>query len=289
MIVQDRISACRGMDTNEIGAQMSDLDQDEVTNALVQLIGERTNKARLPQPYTVGFTMYGDADVSEWVLRHGPDGVVVDEGESDAVDVDTRWEHWEDAVRLVNGDVPALSLLYARRITIGDEPTTSNEPAWLRAADFAPGSTALETGRVLTHLLDAYESSERNLAAYTDRVGLAAIAHARAIVVGWALLESGCGEDMKGMYWQVACGDDLAIATVMISESAAAPESTALRAGTAGIALRYATADAMVAEATGARTFQDLLVNGLVRVEGSDEDRGRFAKSLMSFARLHGI
>lgn len=286
---RDRIAACRGMDDDQIGAMLSDLDQEAVTRAAVELIGERTDTARLRLPYVVGLTMYGDADVSEWVLRYGQSGVSVQPGEADDVDADTRWEHWEDAVRALNGDVPTLSLYYARRITMGEEPTTSDEPVWLRAVDFAPGSDVLAMGRVLTQLLDAYESGGGAQSAYVDRVGLGAIAEARAAVVAWALLECGCGHELRGTYWQVACGEASPVANVLISDSDARPSPTPPADDASGIVLRYATVEAMLAEATGARTFQDLLINGLVRLEGGEEDRGRFARSLMSFARLHGI
>ena len=292
MDLLDRFAECRSRSVDDIAAAFEDDDQDEVTQALVELIAERTDVTRLPKlPMRVGFTMYGDAGVSEWVIDHRAEGSTVEPGE-DAADVDlqSRWEHWEDAVRIVNGDISGLSLFYARRITIGDEPTTDNEPPWLRAVDFAPGSVALEENRVLTRLIDATEAGGRGADDYVASVGMQAIAEARTLNVARALLEAGCAEELKGSYMAVTISDETDVmAVALFGDDGVDLGDRAAADGPNGVVLRYAGRQTLLEASTGARTFQDLLVNGLVKVEGADDARGRFARTLMNFARHHGI
>lgn len=281
------------MEVTAIAAAFEDEDQDDITKALVSIIADRTDQRRLPSlPYRIGFTMYGDADVSDWVVSYTGEDATVEEGDNaDGPDIETRWEHWEDAVRLLNGDLSALTLFYARRITMGDEPTTDSEPPWLRAVDFAPGSQALSENRALTKVIIANEQSQKARDACVAEVGMQAIAEARTVSTAGALLESGCAEELKGSYMAVTIADEpdvLAVAVFEPTRVVLGPRD--LPSGsTPGVVLPYVNRQALLDGCTGTRKFQDLLVNGLVKVEGAEEDRGRFARTLMNFARLHGI
>jgi hypothetical protein len=288
-----RLEECKGKPAEVIAAAFEDDDQDEVTAALVRLIAERTDAARLPKlPFRVGFTMYGDQGVSEWVTTHDADGFRVEPWDGDAeVDLPSRWEHWEDAVRLLNGDLSALSLYYARRVNIGEEPTMENELPWLRAVDFAPGSAALAENRVITGLVDATEArGSRGADEYVERIGMQAITESRTFTVARALFESGCAEQLKGSYMAVTIADEPEVLAVSrFDEGGVTTGVPSAVEGPDGVLLRYAGRQTILDAATGARSFQDLLVNGLVKIEGTDEARGRFAATLMHFARLHGI
>lgn len=293
MDVMQRLDRCKGAPVEDIAAAFEGEDQDDVTEALVRLIAERTDASRLPaRPYRVGFTMYGDEGVSEWVATHDVDGSAVEawDGETD-VDLPTRWEHWEDAVRLLNGDLSGLSLYYARRVNIGEEPTMENELPWLRAVDFAPGSDALAEQRVITGLVDATEDGgSRGADDYVQRVGMEAITESRTFTVARALLESGCAEQLKGSYMAVTIEDEPEVLAVSRFEEVGVTKGDRSAIDKPdGVLLRYASRQTILDAATGARSFQDLLVNGLVKIEGTDEARGRFAATLMHFARLHGI
>jgi hypothetical protein len=289
----EQFTPWRQKSVDEIAAGFEDHEQDDVTNDLVSVIAARTRVDALPAiPYRVGFTMYGDADVSEWVVEHNVDGyAVMPSADAGDVDLDTRWEHWEDAVRLVNGDLSPLSLYYARRITLGDEPTLDGEPEWLRAVDFAPGTAALDEHRVITGLVLAAERGAKEADAYVADVGMQRIAEARTVAVARALLEAGCADELKGSSMTVVLGDDPAVAVARFRDrdvELGDPDADAAAVGS-GVTLRYVSRQNLIEAATGARTFQDLLVNGLVKVEGPEESRGRFARTLMNFARLHGI
>ena len=281
------------MEVTAIGGAFEDDDQDDVTRTLVSIVADRTERTRLPSlPYRVGLTMYGDAGVSDWVISYTDDDATVEErDDAGSLDVETRWEHWEDAVRLINGDLSALSLFYARRITIGDEPTTDNEPPWLRAVDFAPGSQALAENRALTRVIIANEQGQKARDECVAEVGLQTIAEARTRSTARALLESGCAEELKGSYMAVTIADEPSILTVAFFEPTrvTAGSSDLVSSETPGVLLPYVNRQALLDGCTGTRTFQDLLVNGLVKVEGAEEDRARFARTLMNFARLHGI
>jgi hypothetical protein len=285
----ERFTSCRGWDVAKIAEAFADVEQDDVTRSLVQLFAERTDAGRLPAlPYRVRLSMFGDTDVSEWRIDYGSDEYSVTEASVDEYDTEMRWEHWEDGVRLVNGDVQALALLFARRVTVEDEQSTMSEPMWFRAVDFAPGSQAQSDVRVLTRLVEAHERDARSEASYVAEVGVERIVEARALIVARALVEAGCAEDLKGSFMQVTSAEDgwsvvvdIGMTGVQIADASHLPS--------AGVDLQYATTEAMLAEATGARTFQNLLVNGLIKVEGDDDSKARFARTLMSFARLHGI
>lgn len=291
MSLQERFGACAGQGVTAIAAAFEDDDQDEVTRKLVELIAERTDPARLPHvPYRVGFTMYGDTGVSDWVVHHTAEGFEIEPAsESDVLDVDSRWEHWEDAVRALNGDLSALSLYYARRITIGDEPTTDNEPPWLRAVDFAPGSQALAENRALTSVIIASEAGDKERDACIARIGLQAIVEARALSASRALLEGGCAEDLKGSYMAVTVDGEPDVLAVALIGDSTVELGAGIPSDMPGVTLPYAGREIFIAQCTGERTLQDLLVNGLVKVEGDDAARARFGGSLMNFARLHGI
>lgn len=293
MQIMQKLEECKGKTVEAIAAAFEDDDQDDITACLVELIAQRTDAARLAKrPFRVGFTMYGDQGVSEWVSTHDVDGAVVEpwDGEA-AVDLPSRWEHWEDAVRLLNGDLSGLSLYYARRVNIGEEPTMENELPWLRAVDFAPGSEALAENRVITGLVDATEADgSRGAEQYVQQVGMQAITEARTFTVARALLESGCAEQLKGSYMAVTIVDEPEVlAVARFGEEGVTTGEQAATEGPDGVLLRYASRQTILDAATGARSFQDLLVNGLVKIEGTDEARGRFAATLMHFARLHGI
>jgi hypothetical protein len=288
-----RVEACRGNTVEEIAAAFEGDDQDEITEALVRLIAERTDAARLPKrPYRVGFTMYGDDGVSEWVITHdASDGSQVEPWDGEAeVDLPTRWEHWEDAVRLLNGDLSGLSLYYARRVNIGEEPTMENELPWLRAVDFAPGSQALAEHRIITGLVDATEAGgSRGADEYVQRVGIQAITESRTFTVARALLESGCADQLKGSYMAVTISEEPEVLAVSrFEEGGVTTGDQSAIDKPDGVLLHYASRQTILDAATGARSFQDLLVNGQVKIEGTDEARGRFAATLMHFARLHG-
>jgi hypothetical protein len=291
--LEQRFKECAGREVADIAAAFEDDDQDDVTKALVSIIAGRTERSRLPErPYRVGLTLYGDAGVSDWTISYtDAEAAVEPSADAGTTHIETRWEHWEDAVRLINGDLSALSLFYARRITIGDEATTDNEPAWLRAVDFAPGSPALAENRVLTNLIIANEEGQKRREAYVGEVGVPAIAEARTLTTARALLESGCAEELKGSYMAVTIADEPSAPAVAVFEPTKVTAGSAeLTSGPgAGVVLRYVNRQALLDGATGTRTFQDLLVNGLVKVEGGEDDRARFARTLMNFARLHGI
>jgi hypothetical protein len=236
--------------------------------------------------------MYGDQGVSEWVSTHDADGARVEawDGES-AVDLPSRWEHWEDAARLLNGDLSGLSLYYARRVNVGEEPTMENELPWLRAVDFAPGSEALAEHRVITGLVEATEAGgSRGADEYVARVGMQAITEARTFTVARALWESGCAEQLKDSYMAVTIADETDVLAVSrFGDGGVTIDGPSAIERDDGVLLRYASRQTILDAATGARSFQDLLVNGLVKIEGTDDARGRFAATLMHFARLHGI
>ena len=291
MELETRFKECVGMDVTTIAAAFEADDQDEVTRTLVSLIADRTDNKRLPKlPFRVGFTMYGDADVSEWVVTHTDNDTTVEEGDGGGdLDIESRWEHWEDAVRLINGDLSGLSLFYARRITIGDEPTTDNEPPWLRAVDFAPGSEALAKNRVLTKVVIADEQGQRD--ACVAEIGMQAIVEARTLATSTALLEAGCAEELKGSYMGVTIADEPDTLAVAVFEQNRVTLGSLdlVSSSMPGVVLPYVNRTAILDGCTGKRTLQDLLVNGQVKVEGPDDDRARFARTLMNFARLHGI
>lgn len=293
MELVDRLMQWKNRTVDEISTAFEDDDQDDVTEAVVRLVADRTDASRLPElPYRVGFTMYGDQGVSEWVIDHRSDGSTVGPGDAATdIDIPSRWEHWEDAVRLINGDISGLSLYYARRINIGDEPTTDNEPPWLRAVDFAPGAPALLENRVITGLVDATEKGGSKAAEdYVQRVGIDAVTAARTMTVARALRESGCAEELKGSYMAVTIADETDVmAVARYEEDGVSAGDRSMVEEPSGVVLRYASRQTILDAATGARTFQDLLVNGLVKVEGTEDARGRFARTLMNFARLHGI
>ena len=293
MDLRPRLDECRGKVVEDIAAAFEDADQDDVTEELVRLIAERTDAGRLPKlPYRVGFTMYGDEGVSEWVAIHDADGSRVEPWDGEAeVDLPSRWEHWEDAVRLLNGDLSGLSLYYARRVNIGEEPTMENELPWLRAVDFAPGSPALAENRVITGLVDATEAGGSRAAdEYVERVGIQAITEARTFTVARALFESGCADQMKGSYMAVTIAEEPEVLAVSRFDDSGVTTSTpSAIEGPDGVLLHYASRQTILDAATGARSFQDLLVNGQVKIEGTDDARGKFAATLMHFARLHGL
>lgn len=293
MDIAERIAGCAGLDVAEIGERFVDDDQDEITRALVEEMAARTDRAELPSlPYRVAFTLYGDADVSEWVLVYDEVGhdVVAGRGHGE-VDIATRWEHWEDAVRLLNGDVSPLSLLFSLRIGLPELP--EQEPEWFRAVRFAPMSTADEHDRLLAGLVEARLQGRRELAAYVEREGIERLSQARALVVARTLIEAGSGEELAGSYLrmvvpaepQVVVQVEFAATAVATSVSSLASEPPASEEDR-GVTLRYSTVDALVSAASGEAQFQQLVVNGQIRVEGPDERLEAFGRALWQFAQL---
>jgi hypothetical protein len=283
----------RGMDASEIGAAFADVEQDDVTRMFAGVLAERTDRKALPHlPYAVQLTMYGDADVSDWLLVYTSDSVEIREAQADAsADIHARWEHWEDAVRLLNGDVIALSLLLAGRISVDGGPVLY-EPPWFRAVAFAPGSDCAAHGQVLGGLADASQQGGGAMEQFVAATGVERIAEAGILVIAQAMVESGVAGELEGTSLRtVVPGTPPVEVEVVFGLSAAATDvvqfnDTAAIAGSDdGVTVRYKSADVFVSTAAGERSFETLLVNGLVKVEGADRSLDRFGRALMQFAQ----
>jgi hypothetical protein len=298
MDLWERIGKCQGLELAAITAELADLDQDEVTRALVEAFGARTDQARLPaRPYTVQHTLYGDDDVSEWLLGYGTDGAVeVREAEdADAPDLHVRWEHWEDAVRVLDDDVPALALLYGRRVTVeGIEPSTG-EPPWFDAVDFT-GSDAEAMGHMLGELTAARLAGRKEHAEVVARVGVERIAAGAGLMAAHTLVDNGSARELAGSYMRLVIAGDPPV-VVQVDFDAATGHPSVRLPGPAGddgdldggVTLRYSSPAAAVAGADGESTFDQLLVNGLVRMEGAQPRIEAFGGALIKLAELYGL
>jgi hypothetical protein len=244
--------------------------------------------------------MYGEDDVADVLLLYSSTGVETAEIKPDmAVDSKVRWEHWEDAVRAVNGDVAMVSLWAARRVIVDGEGPSITEPtipAWFRAVDLAPTSMISKYGALLSELVDARRTGRRALANFVEERGIQEIATARALLAAQSLVDAGAVDALEGSFMRLVVSEDSPVVVqVDFAESTAAPTVRTLapeiheEAPPGGVTLRYGSAQDLIDVSTGEKTFEELLVNGLVQIEGSDDRLERFGSALLSFAAIHGV
>jgi len=207
MPLLERFEACRGLDVPGIAAALSDLEQDEITEELMTLFAQRTVPSALPRlPFVIRHTMYGDLDVSDWLIRYSESGFEVVAAEPDsASDAHLRWEHWEDAVRMLTGDAGEAGLFFTRRLSApGDVPTGLLASRWTSSVDFtASGDLEERPGVLDDRLRTAAWAGEAELARFIEDRGLPRLLRARAMNMASSIADIGAGSDVAGSFMRL--------------------------------------------------------------------------------------
>lgn len=293
MSLLERFEACKGLDTAGIAAQLADLEQDDITVELMRLFGARTVRSALPLvPFVIQHTMYGDLDVSDWLLRYSDSGFDAVPAPTDAQpDAKIRWEHWEDAVRLVNGDAGEAGLFFTRRIeTVGDDTAAKR---WMGAVDFT-GSGDLEErpGVLVMGLRAAAMAGEKELASYIEEKGLPRLLRARAMNMASSVAEIGAADLLAGSFMRleistqprVGVETDFPNTGGRAETRILAPEELGNEDFNRGVTLRFESVEDFVDAVTFRVEMPQQITSGRLRVFGSAERIRAFGEAMNMLA-----
>jgi hypothetical protein len=311
MTMRERFAACAGLDTTAIAAEFEGDDLDEVCREILLVCAERTDVTGLPSdPFTIRHTMYGDVDVSDFVLRYDKGSSSVEEPSPDeSLDGHARWEHWEDAVRLFNGDVPTSSLVFANRITsaipgdFANRITAGTSGAnraegsalrrWLTAVDFAGTAGTATTERLLGELSDLLRKNPAGVDGYVEKVGMQALVTARSDGLGHALIEIGARDDVRSFYIRCDVAVDPPASAKVAWDENGRPVVTETTFDVPddpdrGATMRFKTAHSFLEVAGRTKVLAQQMADGTATLEGSAESVNQFWKAMMHFSRNLG-
>lgn len=291
MSALDRLADVKGLDAAGIAKAFDDVEQDEITAAIVDVFAARTTIAALPKrPFVVHHTMYGDLDVSDFVIAYTDAGATTADASTvdpSTVDVHLRWEHWEDAVRLLNGDTGEVALFFARRIEALDDEAMARR--WTAAVDFA-GTGDLESrpSVLADRLRSAAERGEAAVAAFIAEKGLPTLVAARAANMAGSVYDVGAGGPLAGTTIRVVveARPTVAAETAFPADggtpvTSVVPEATAGDDPSDAVVLRYASVDAFVDAVTFRQEMSQQVTNGQLRVLGPNDRVTAFGMAMM--------
>lgn len=297
MSLRERFAECKGLDARGIAAALDDLDQDDITAEVMQIFGERTTASALPRtPFSIQHTMYGDMDVSDWVLGYPGGGFEVEAAKPDSTpDTKIRWEHWEDAIRLLNGDAREMGLFFTRRIaSVGEGSAGLDATRWTSAVDFTGTGEDDRPGVLVVGLRAAAHAGEKEAAAYIDKEGLDRLVWARAVNMAASVIDIGGADGLAGSFMRVevatqppvgahtqfgAVGAPAAAETRILMAEELGTEDPAL-----GVTLRFESVDAFVDAVTFRQEMPQQVTNGQLRVLGAPERMQAFGEAMYKLA-----
>jgi hypothetical protein len=294
MPLLDRFASCRGFDAPRIAAAFDDLEQDDITTELMRVFGERTVTAQLPSlPFTVQHTMYGDLDVSDWLISYTPTGVEVSAAGAagGGADAHIRWEHWEDAVRLLNGDASESALLFTRRVSLlGDGPTTARATQWMNAVDFlGDGSFDERPGVLMNELRHAAWAGPAALDSYIAEKGLPRLLRARAMNMALSVIDIGGGGELGGSFMrlEIATQPPVAVHLDFPADGSRpvvrdlAPEEFGKEDPALGVTLRFEGVSDFVDAVTFRAEMGEQMTTGKLRFFGSPDRLKAFGDAML--------
>ncbi len=291
MSLLEQIASCKGMDAPGIAAAFAGAEQDDVTSELLSLIAERTDVAKLPRvPFVVRHKLYGDVDVSDVLIRYDDGEVsVVAATEDDDADVTLRWEHWEDVVRLINGDTSETALFFTRRVA--SEDAENDVVAWSSAVDFVGrGNEDERPGALMNSLRSAAASGESTLTAFIREKGLARLLWARAANMASSVQDIGGADGLRGSYMRL----EIAVQPVVAVEATFPPDGSPASTRIVnddeigkedlegGVTLRFESVDAFVDAVTFREDMPQQVTSGALRVLGSQQRMLAFSEAMMT-------
>ena len=292
MPLLERFESCRGLDVPGIAAALSDLEQDEITYELMTLFAQRTVLSSLPKlPFVIRHTLYGDLDVSEWLIRYSDSGfeVVAADPDSEA-DTHLRWEHWEDAVRMLTGDAGEAGLFFTRRLAApGDVPTGMLAARWVSSVDFT-GSGDLEgrPGVLVDRLRAAAWAGDAELARFIEERGLPRLLWARAMNMAASIADIGAGPDVAGSFVRLEIDTNPRIGVHLdfpdeggrAEARVLAPEELGKEDLDKGVTLRWETVGDFVDAVTFKQEMGPQVASGALRFFGSQERLQAFSVAM---------
>ena len=297
MELLERFEACKGMPASAISEVFASDDFDEVSQGLLTILAERTDVRRLPQvPFTVRVTFYGDEDVHDSVIRYERDSYQIDPPTAeDVLDAHLRWEHWEDAVRLINADMPASTVLFSFRVTFDGQKEGGRKRtaalAWMAAVNFANQRPEERAGGYLYRLQWLTVNDPDRIPAYVAEVGLQAIVRSRAEVMGRTFVEVGAKDEVAGSYlrFDVVADPPAAASVAWDAETGETtvtePEFDSVDNPDDGVTLRYLDEQTFL-DVAGLKVLpMAAMASGKVVMRASPERAANYQKAMMYLAR----
>lgn len=296
MSLRERLDFCKGLDAPAIASALADVDQDDVTAEIMRVFGERTLSSALPRvPFTMQHTMYGDLDVSDWLLRYAGTGFEVVPAPPDAVaDAMIRWEHWEDAVRMLNGDAGEVALFFTRRIaTVGDAAADGLARRWMGCVDFTgSGDPEGRPGVLMDRLRSAAAAGDKHLAAFIEDKGLPVLLRARAMNMASSVIDIGAGADLAGSYMRLVIDAQPPVGVETVFDAAGNAAETRLLANqelggedpSQGVTLQFESVQAFVDAVTFRQEMPQQITSGQLRVMGAGDRVSAFGLAMMKLA-----
>src|SRR4051812_28959675 len=91
--LRTRFGTCRGSSTQAIDECLRDVGLDEITRELLLICAERSDTGIFTRfPLAIRHTMYGEDDISDWILRYSETGTTIEEADAAAeFDAHIRW------------------------------------------------------------------------------------------------------------------------------------------------------------------------------------------------------
>jgi hypothetical protein len=291
MSLLEQVVSCKGLDAPGIAGVFVAVEQDDVTRELLSIVAERTNLAKLPRlPFVVRHKLYGDLDVSDWSIRHEDGGAsVVAAAEDDVADVTLRWEHWEDVVRLINGDTSETALFFTRRVASEDAET--DVVAWSSAVDFVGSGEADERPGVLMNALRAASAAgDSALDSFIRDKGLPRLLRARAANMASSVQDIGGADGLRGSYMRLEISVHPVVGVEATFPPDGSPASTRIldtdeigkEDPEDGVTLRFESAAAFVDAVTFREDMPQQVTSGALRVLGSQQRMLAFSEAMMT-------
>jgi hypothetical protein len=281
-----QIAALKGATTQEIATALGEDDLDSITNELLAICAERTERTQLPQvPFSIRHTMYGETSLSDWIVDYDVDGpaAITEAAEDAAVDAHVRWERWEDCVRVINADLQAMSLFIARRVVaLGGADVAQLGHRWFMAVNFE-GSDAPDRSGWLNARLTVKVNDDDELAAFVEEVGLDRLMLARATVLSGTMADLGVASDLAGTYlrWEVAGYPRMAQVdfddTGRVNARIITAEEAAQIDPTTGVTTLFSEAKPFLYAAGGKENIGQQLVAGTLRLVGEPHRLAAFS------------
>jgi hypothetical protein len=272
--VVSTLERCRSLSEAEITAVVREGGGvGDLCVELGRLWGRRTDPSLPGAPLLVRHRFLGDASVHDVTVA--VDGT--DPGGSGAADLTVEWAHWQDAVRVANGETVPSALRAAHRLSLV-APDDTTGLAWLGAVDF-DGSGGAAPGSLVSRL----RSTQR---ARPDQGGDVVAAHGVDGLLLAGLWERAlglaevAGEDLRdiGVAWSVDAGDPVAVA-VFDRRGRATVELIArvdLPAAIDLVEVEYASPEVLVGVLGGTILPIDAIVNGMIQLLGEPNAVRRF-------------
>ncbi len=296
MSLLEQIASCRGKDAPAIASVFGDAELDDVTRDLLDIVAERTEVAKLPRvPFTVRHTLYGDLDVSDWTISYNEGGVSVASSDPDGnPDVSLRWEHWEDLVRLMNGDASETALFFTRRVATEDNE--QDVVAWTSAVDFVgSGEADQRPGALMNALRSASAAGPITLERFITEKGLPNLLAARSANMASSVEDIGAADGLHGSFMRLEIATDPPVAVETTFPTDGSRASTRILGShevgnqdpDSGVTLLFASVAAFVDAVTFKEDMPQQLTSGDLRVEGSPQRLSAFSDAMM--ALLHAL